>query len=1411
MLDALARNCRRHIGARLTGYGDSQLAMDTNDPIPNNRTAPLPRAFLPALLFSCALVLVAGLWQTHRLVHMADRHMRENLLLVAASLGQNLTPESIQKLSFTKADLQNTAFKRLKRQLAAASEHLELAGVFTVARRDGKFVFGVESYPDGHPYATQPGTQYQRPPDQVAAVFATRQPQVTPLYTDEFGQFITALAPVIDPLTGEVMLAVCCDMDVEQWRRLIHNVRGWSLGFTALILILLLSSFFLFALRLRRPMPSRWYLRYSEALLCAGFMLTLTVAAVWFIRFRESRVRESSFSALAQQQASAITREFYGIRRSIDGLAGIFQASTGVSPAEFALYASRFTADYAIQAALWTPAVESAAVSRVEAEARAEGFSHYQVWQPVPDMPGERMPAAGRPTFYPIRYLEPQSGHQGALGFDLGSEPSRAAALHETLRTGLVSASDLVSFFAISNAPPGFFVMQATASQTQTGVIALAVCIDPLLRVPLNRVAARPGQGLVADLFQLSLGQPPAFLTTSLPDHMTGSGCLPPSEPRLKLTVPVFAFGKTFVVVIHSTPAWLAANPLRDSMTAAVAGLLLTAVMTVFVVFLSSRRIALEREIRNRTADLMIAHDNLKSIFSATPVAMMVVDRETRILDANQRAEDLFNSKVCECVNEGCGVFLSCVKRHAASGGCGHGPDCSLCPLRQAIKEVSDGGQSVYDRDMETRVDRAGKTETFHIRFSAAPVRYANRQRVVVALHDITFWHRTEQLYRTLFLEMDYGMVLYEQVTDGKGRITDFRYTTANPAYERFTGRSADSLTGKTLLSMRPDCPADLFAAFVRVTEGGQASRFSFHDKARNRHYEGTLFRFESGQLANIFTDVTDRIQADERLNSAAEETRRLLKETEAARCELLSAVEEQKRTDEALVHERNLLYALMDNLPDRIYFKDIESRFLKISKAHAASLGLASPEEAIGKSDANFKPAEVAGRTRAKELEIIKTGLPLLAQVEQKQTDDGRIHWVSASKAPIKDKEGHVVGLVGISRDITPEIELQQQLQQVYKMDAIGRLAGGVAHDFNNLLQAILGFTEILLAGVAEQDAQYGDLKQIERAAKRAADLTRQLLAFSRKQRVTPQVLNINHIISSTEKMLHRLMGEGIEIIQKLDPDVLSVRADPNQIEQIIVNLAVNARDSMPQGGRLIFSTDTFELKPADAEAIPEAIPGLFTRLSVSDTGTGISPDMLPHLFEPFFTSKAQGKGTGLGLSVIYGIVKQNGGWINVDSREGRGTTFNIFLPARNETPEAPDAGSLGQASITLQGLGKSILLVEDEPGVRSLAALVLQGAGYKVCACESAQEAKAFFAHKDAHFDLLFSDVVLVGQNGIDLALELRTKCPTLPVLLCSGYADDSVRWESIQHECFHFLPKPYPTAKLLSSVRDALTTHQ
>ncbi len=412
---------------------------------------------------------------------------------------------------------------------------------------------------------------------------------------------------------------------------------------------------------------------------------------------------------------------------------------------------------------------------------------------------------------------------------------------------------------------------------------------------------------------------------------------------------------------------------------------------------------------------------------------------------------------------------------------------------------------------------------------------------------------------------------------------------------------------------------------------------------------------------------------------------------------------------------------------------------------------------------------------------------------------------WLRVNATPVTfSRQPHV--LISL-HDITCEIEMQQQLQQASKMDAIGRLAGGVAHDFNNLLQAILGFTELLLSGTDKKDHQYNDLKQIEKAARRAADLTSQLLAFSRRQNIEPRPIDINEAVRTTDMMLRRILGEDIEIFHNLDPDIHPVLADPTQVEQVIINLAVNARDAMPHGGRLSFSTSLARFSQVDTLLIPESLPGSFVCLSVADSGTGISRENLPHIFEPFFTTKLSGKGTGLGLSVIYGIVKQNGGWINVYSEPGQGSNFKIYLPAtdqpvgeQNEEPSHP-------LPISLPGLGKHILLVEDEPEVRDLVSLILRGAGYKVTAHDSAAAAIAAFEQNPGGFDLLFSDIVLGGMNGVDLACLLRKRRPDLPVLLCSGYTDERVRWELIQQEGFIFLTKPCPSAKMLIVIEEAL----
>jgi len=389
-------------------------------------------------------------------------------------------------------------------------------------------------------------------------------------------------------------------------------------------------------------------------------------------------------------------------------------------------------------------------------------------------------------------------------------------------------------------------------------------------------------------------------------------------------------------------------------------------------------------------------------------------------------------------------------------------------------------------------------------------------------------------------------------------------------------------------------------------------------------------------------------------------------------------------------------------------------------------------------------------------------------------------------------------------------QADLQAQLQQAQRMESIGRLAGGIAHDFNNLLQAITGFTDLLLERTAPADDRGDDLREIQHAAARATDLTRQLLAFGRKQLIEPRVLDINKTIADMTKMLGRLLGEDIHLDTIYTPDLARIHADPGQVEQIVMNLAVNARDAMPEGGRLTISTAKVTLRKMDVAQIAEAHPGTFVCLAVSDTGLGMGPDVMPHIFEPFFTTKGLGRGTGLGLSVIYGIAKQNNGWVTAYSQVGQGSTLKVYLPAyvSEQDHAIPPAADDNHLATELRGHGEHILLVEDAAGVRKLATTVLQAAGYIITACATGQQALTAFQCADAHFDALFSDVVLPDHDGLKLAEELCAQVPTLPVLLCSGYADERARWASIEQRGFRFLQKPYPTTTLLRELRQMLS---
>lgn len=417
----------------------------------------------------------------------------------------------------------------------------------------------------------------------------------------------------------------------------------------------------------------------------------------------------------------------------------------------------------------------------------------------------------------------------------------------------------------------------------------------------------------------------------------------------------------------------------------------------------------------------------------------------------------------------------------------------------------------------------------------------------------------------------------------------------------------------------------------------------------------------------------------------------------------------------------------------------------------------------------------------------------------------DGSLFTEEMTITPLRGAGGTITHFIGISVDVSEERRLRGQLAQAVKMESIGQLAGGIAHDFNNLLQAILGYAELLRSGLKDEDPRAADVDQIRTAARQAADLTRQLLAFSRRQLIKTEPLDLNAVVKGTARLLQRVIGEHIRLDLQLADDLHPILADPGQVESIIMNLAANARDAMPDGGRLTLATRTVTFQELDLSCFADARSGRFACLSVTDTGVGMDADVLSHIFEPFYTTKAIGKGTGLGLSTVHGVVHQHGGWVHVYSEKDQGTCFKIYLPTIDQAPQPPAETGPEPRSAS----EKHILIVEDEDSICQLAARVLREGGYRVTMAHSANEARIAFQARGGEIDLLFCDVVLPDQNGVMLVESLLQMRPGMRVLMVSGYPDDFARWETIRERGYPFLQKPYPARDLVRIVRGVLET--
>ncbi|HEX3204127.1 MAG TPA: ATP-binding protein, partial [Nitrospiraceae bacterium] len=408
-----------------------------------------------------------------------------------------------------------------------------------------------------------------------------------------------------------------------------------------------------------------------------------------------------------------------------------------------------------------------------------------------------------------------------------------------------------------------------------------------------------------------------------------------------------------------------------------------------------------------------------------------------------------------------------------------------------------------------------------------------------------------------------------------------------------------------------------------------------------------------------------------------------------------------------------------------------------------------------------------------------------------------------------VRDPDDHVLTLMAaIGSQVGHLIErkqLEEQLRQAQKMEAIGRLAGGIAHDFNNLLTVIGGYSEVGISRLSADDPLRADLEEIKQAGDRAAALTSQLLSFSRRQVVQPKVLDLCMVLMNLEKMLHRLIGEDVNLVVSLGPSLGRIRIDPGQIEQVILNLVVNARDAMPKGGRLTLETENVELTTAIAAREVTLLPGSYVTLAVSDTGSGMDDYTQSHMFEPFFTTKEHGKGTGLGLSTVYGIVKQSGADIIVESQPGRGTTVTVYFPRVSES----DARISEVNRLPLAAIGghETLLLVEDEPAIRSLAGDILRQHGYKVLEARHGLEALLAGSQYLGPIQLLITDVIMPQMSGNEVAERMTRERPDLKVLYISGYTDDAIIHRGIIQEGTAFLQKPFSPDALVRKVREVL----